>query len=577
MTDRGLSSYRLDVCASFIAMLCAGAFLCSAPPAAHAADALGPHLQGLTRDQVLRMGEAMYRNGVLPSGEPLQAMVMGDVPVDGTMFTCVSCHLRSGFGSNEGQVRTPPVDGARLYSPISKSRGAPMVRRHEGAIEENLYRPAYTDETLARVIETGIDPSGRQLKNVMPIYFLDDRNREIMVYYLKHLSTEAQPGVTENSLHFATVVTEDVPREDRDAMLGPLQSYIKNWRLPISMERGMRSSIYRREGTMKGMRSFTLAVWELKGPSETWRAQLEEYYRTEPVFALLSGITTGEWEPIHRFCEDHLIPSIFPLTDYPVISETDWYTMYLSKGLAQEGEAAARYLHGREDLSKSPAIIQVIRDEPAGRALSKAFRDAWVGLEHEAPETRVVGSKEPLAASFWKKLVKGTADAIVLLWLGPADFPDLRLIPKERSRPAMLFASAGLLGSRIYSLAETERPYVYLTYPYTLPQEPKGQGTHAGTSPLDTQGPAARRDIGPKMLTLSQTISDPLSKMRSFVTRDYFLELIESSPDLTNVPVLYPRLSFGTGQRYASKGCYIVQLSGGPDPKLVKKSDWVIY
>jgi len=40
---------------------------------------------------------------------------------------------------------------------------------------------------------------------------------------------------------------------------------------------------------------------------------------------------------------------------------------------------------------------------------------------------------------------------------------------------------------------------------------------------------------------------------------------------------LYPRLSFGPGQRFAAKGCYIVQLGAGPEPGLVRMSDWVIY
>ena len=38
----------------------------------------------------------------------------------------------------------------------------------------------------------------------------------------------------------------------------------------------------------------------------------------------------------------------------------------------------------------------------------------------------------------------------------------------------------------------------------------------------------------------------------------------------------YERLSFGPGQRYASKGCYIVQLGRGGSTELVQKSDWVI-
>jgi hypothetical protein len=40
---------------------------------------------------------------------------------------------------------------------------------------------------------------------------------------------------------------------------------------------------------------------------------------------------------------------------------------------------------------------------------------------------------------------------------------------------------------------------------------------------------------------------------------------------------LYERISFGPGQRYASKGCYIVQLSDGDRPELVRKTDWVVH
>jgi hypothetical protein len=45
--------------------------------------------------------------------------------------------------------------------------------------------------------------------------------------------------------------------------------------------------------------------------------------------------------------------------------------------------------------------------------------------------------------------------------------------------------------------------------------------------------------------------------------------------DDTTIP-LYPRLSFGPGQRYISKGCYIVRLGSGATPKIIRASDWVI-
>ena len=65
-------------------------------------------LPKLTAEETLRLGERMYREGILPSGESLQATVRGDVTIPGNAFSCQNCHLRSGIGSIEGQIVTPP-------------------------------------------------------------------------------------------------------------------------------------------------------------------------------------------------------------------------------------------------------------------------------------------------------------------------------------------------------------------------------------------------------------------------------------------------------------------------------------
>ncbi len=324
-------------------------------------------VEGLSAAEVQSIGERMYRDGLLPSGEPIQAYLSGDVQVDGTSFTCVSCHLRSGMGSIESDVITPPTNGATLYKQrkayIEGAAFVPLIHNYAVYLPE---RPAYTDETLDTLIATGIDPTGRSVINAMPRYDLAGRDMEIMIAYLKTLSDQPAPGVSKELIKFATVIVEGTDPVAVASMLQPLQfSVDRKNSLAVASKNNDRVARmgYNMLGDLHGVK-FSLDKWILKGPEETWRAQLEEYYAKNPVFALLGGISPGTWEPVHRFCEDYQLPDLFPVVDQPVISDTDWYTQYLSRGTRQEGEAAARYLAsdvgtvwrspGRSDRSRYP-------------------------------------------------------------------------------------------------------------------------------------------------------------------------------------------------------------------------------
>ena len=55
---------------------------------------------------------------------------------------------------------------------------------------------------------------------------------------------------------------------------------------------------------------------------------------------------TGDWAPIHRFCETQQVPCLFPDTPLPVETTIDegFYTLYLSRGLPVEAATLAHYL-----------------------------------------------------------------------------------------------------------------------------------------------------------------------------------------------------------------------------------------
>ena len=149
------------------------------------------------------------------------------------MFTCVSCHLRSGLGSYEGSILATATNGEKLYKPYfnvhqetpSKQGAMPWALR--SSYQAPPLRPAYTDETLAVALRTGVDPTGRKLDSVMPRYLLKDRDMAILIYYLKSLSSEPSPGVSDTTITFATVIAGDVTEAEREAVLTPLENFVR--------------------------------------------------------------------------------------------------------------------------------------------------------------------------------------------------------------------------------------------------------------------------------------------------------------------------------------------------------------
>ncbi len=547
---------------------------------------------GLPPGEALRLGERIYREGLLPSGEPVQAIVQEDIPVDGTMFTCVSCHLRSGLGSTEGQVVVTATNGPRLYRPRAQGdawkRAGSAERARFGkeaaweALPEVLtgrdLRPAYTDQSLATALRVGKDPTGRKFDPIMPRYLLGERDMALLVHYLKNLSARLSPGVTESALRFATVVCDDADPVTRDAFVTALQAFVRDHNAQSRQQtrRAQRGPFYRYEMTAH-FRTFEAEVWELKGPRETWRAQLEDRYRANPVFALLGGVSGGSWEPIHRFCEDLRVPCLFPLTPLPVVSDTDWYTLYFSKGFQQEGEAAARYLRGPARLGKEAAVVQLHRATPEGRALARGFQDRWTGYGNPTPAAVELPEGEPLDEQVWGE-VCGKDPAAVLLWLGEKDLEGLDALQKRGlCRPPLSFASSTLLAGSLGSVPDGLRESLHLTWPRALPAEAQQKKVFVENWLRVRQIPVTDFEAQSKAYFLGWMLGAGLMDIREEFYRDYFLDMIDMMIDQSYAIAVYPRLSFGPGQRYASTGCYVVQLGPGPEPEVTARSGWVSH
>jgi hypothetical protein len=526
--------------------------------------------------EALLAGEKMYRTGLLPSGAPMKAAVCKGAAIPGSTFACASCHTRSGLGTmEEGAARTPPINGARLYQP--RYPNFPILTPAERAqmlparFQVPPLRPAYTDATLAVAIRKGIDPSGRSLSPVMPRYELGRSDLKTLIAYLKQLSAQLSPGVSDSTIALATVITDEVTKEDRDAMLGPLELNIRSHN-NLGHNAGNMGVMLSMKEMRYTFRQWTLAQWILTGSPETWPAQLEDYYAKSPVFALVGGISYRPWAPVHHFCETHQIPCLLPITDLPVVSTTDFYTLYFSEGYYQEGETAARYVAKSWDATHPASIVQVLSPGPEAEALASGFQDVWKDLGHGPVETITAKEGEVVTAALTRKSGRPVAGSIWLLWTGSESYPALESLAGLPERPALVLMSSTRLQGSLWDLPAKARAFTFVTYPFRTPGPTRVVPKMGGKPKMfDKEYRKNDRRVGSKTDTLVAIMNDRLLALERNFYRDYLVDLFSSME--AQYFTDYETLVFNPGQNYGSENCSIMQLSEGDNPTLLRKND----
>ena len=158
-------------------------------------------------------------------------------------------------------------------------------------------------------------------------------------------------------------------------------------------------------------------------------------------------------------------------------------------------------------------------------------------------------------------------------------------ILRRADRPQALFVSATLLREHLFGVPDGLREQVLITYPYWLPQSPtmvlKYRRARFGDHPgIQSPWQITERHVDYKMNTMYFILGDVLSQMRKNWYRDYLLDrvsLIQIGPPFgISDDSPYEHIGFEPGQHFIAKGCNIVQITHGANPKLERKADWVI-
>ena len=134
-------------------------------------------------------GKQIYLTGESSDGDEIKTLLGAErLEVPATAFACANCHGLKGEGTDEDGLQPPAI----IWSLLTAPRTSALTRRE---------RTPYNEETLARALRAGLDPSGARLHPGMPLYAMTTAQTADLIAYLKKLGQATEPDLTEKTIN----------------------------------------------------------------------------------------------------------------------------------------------------------------------------------------------------------------------------------------------------------------------------------------------------------------------------------------------------------------------------------------
>lgn len=526
-------------------------------------------------------GKNIYLHGKLSSGENVTATTIGDVELAGEQAACVNCHRHSGLGSSEGSTIVPAITGEILFSEqkIKAHRYRPLSKQATYALD----RPAYTKNALKKTLVSGVDINGKPLDRLMPRYALSENDYEHLYTYLNSLSIN-NAGVTDTVLHIATIIDERASTDKINTMLSTLEKFISDLNSETRNEtKRTAQAPIQQEWLYRGYRKYKLHVWRLTGEPNSWQKQLNDYYDKAPVFVVVSGISNDSWENIDKFCNAREVPCLLPNTKTPGYSANNLYTLYFTAGPYNDASVITRYFQNAANNNKASenevnAIVQLYDTASYSEVAKNTLHDAITSNKKYNEKYNIsnvsldtINNKRGIDQYIKNK------NTTVVIWSENLDDSLIETLSNNKNKIKSVFIPYYLATSnKTRKKLENIGLNILTSYPYVTPSsEPRAtirSSLWGKSRKIDT----TEKAVFTNTFTAIKLLLNAIKHARSHFNRAYIIELLEHKLDKSVLTGMYPKLTIGPNQRYASRGGYIMNVPDDISLPLQPVSQWLL-
>jgi ABC-type branched-subunit amino acid transport system substrate-binding protein len=514
-------------------------------PSAHAGAAAEGPARGLTEQE--RRGREIYLRGVTADGRELTGYVGPErAPLAGSLASCGKCHGADGWGTSEGGIVSPPIDGPHLFRAVETT-------------EPGVFpRPAYDDEKVKRLVRRGETPTGRQFSVAMPRFEMEDRDLDDLLAYLRKLGVSPDPGVRDDAI----VVGSTLPLTGR---LAPIGEDVKAVLDAFFQEVNERGGVYRRRIEVRYADDAAML--------ERRPGAADPVERLAPEVFALVGCVRFSGRASDALLARDLVPLVGPIGQTPVTGEEESRVVFfVYPGVDTQARAVVQHL--AMPFAGKPEGLRFALAAPRGEV-----GDSWVGgaldeaMNRDVPEPAVIRwTPGAFAADPVLAAVKGAAASAIAFSGSPPELSRL-LVALEKARLKVpVYAPASRAGRAEVEIPKGMESRLRFTYP-ALFGETLGPGMDEFFDFLK------RHQLQPRNMphqvaayVSASLFVEALKRARARVSRAGLIAALESVVDYDTG--LTPPITYGTDRRIGILGAYLVSVDP-PTRRLKLETDWI--